>query len=142
MYVIMTTLTLTIVFSSCHVSNNHNNNYNKYFQHMSDLLTSIDAYEIPLELGGECTSLLSESNEEKQLRELVASRLRDDGCISGSKFPDGSLEIEQPIRSNQYNSSDNVYEDDVKIEDIEYQVLCTQASFDHEVEENEQMTMQ
>ncbi len=88
---------------------------------MSDLLTSIDASAIPVELGGECTTLLSESNEEKQLRELVASRLIDDDV--GGPHYHGSLEIEKTISSNQYHSSD-VYEEDMKIEDIECQVLC------------------
>ncbi len=87
---------------------------------MSDLLTSIDASAIPVQLGGECTTLLSESNEEKQLKELVASRLIDDGI--GGPYYHGSLEIEKTISSNQYHSSD-VYEE-VKIQDIECQVLC------------------
>ncbi len=82
---------------------------------MIELLTCIDASAIPVELGGDCTTMLSESNEEKQLREFVASRLIDNG---GPHYE--GLEIEKTM--SHRSQLNDVYDEDTEMEDIECQV--------------------
>ncbi len=83
---------------------------------MIELLTCIDASAIPVELGGDCTTMLSESDEEKQLREFVASHLIDDRGLHYE-----SLEIEKPMSCQSQLNDVYDYEDTV-MEDIECQV--------------------
>ncbi len=97
---------------------------------MSDLLTCIDVSEIPAELGGECTSLLSESNEEMELREFVARQQR---LIDGDNGPSPShyrsLEIEKAMNSSP-SSNPLDFQDDMEMEeDLEYQVYIYMRVF-------------